>query len=367
MTPQPAIGVLLHALGGFAAGSFYSPLKLISGWAWESLWLVMGLGAWLAAPWFMAYWTIPRLGEVLLASPARALVWAAIFGALWGLGNLTFGLSVRYLGMGLGYAVALGFCMVFGTLIPPLYAGLFGSAADKTKLVNLVMTTPGQVVILGIAVCLAGIALCGWAGMRREWETQMALGHGAKNAFILGKGFLVATASGILSACFAFGLAAGKPIAQTAHRLGAAEVFSNNATLVVILIGGLLSNAAWCLFLNLRNRTFRDYVGGHIPGQVLNYGLALIAGIVWYFQFFFYGMGTTKLGPQYDFSSWSIHMAFIIVFSNLWGIAFQEWRGTRFLTQILVLTAIVVLILSTGIIGYGNYLDLLLQKSAAGS
>ena len=359
MTPQPAIGVVLHALGGFAAGSFYSPLKLIRRWSWESLWLVMGLGAWLIAPWVAAYWTIPRVIEVLWASPISALFWAAFFGALWGLGNLTFGLSVRYLGMGLGYAVALGFCMVFGTLTPPLYSGLFGSAADRTKLVNLVVTTPGQVVLLGIAVCLAGIALCGWAGMRRERET---LGSKEKNTFALGKGFLVATVSGILSACFAFGLAAGKPIAETARHLGAAEIFSNNASLVVILIGGLVSNAAWCLFLNAKNRTFRDYVCGHALGQVVNYGLALFAGIVWYLQFFFYGMGTIKLGPQYDFSSWSIHMAFIIVFSNLWGIVFREWRETRVFTQILVVTAIVVLIISTGVIGYGNYLDLLLQK-----
>jgi len=367
MTPQPAIGVVLHALGGFAAGSFYSPLKLIRRWSWESLWLVMGLGAWLIAPWVAAYWTIPRLDEVLWASPISALFWAAFFGALWGLGNLTFGLSVRYLGMGLGYAVALGFCMVFGTLIPPVYSGLFGSAADRTKLVNLVTTTPGQVVLLGIAVCLAGIALCGWAGMRRERETRRKSGDDEGNMFALGKGFLVATVSGILSACFAFGLAAGKPIAETAHHLGAAEIFSNNASLVVILIGGLVSNAVWCLFLNAKNRTFRDYVCGRTLGQIVNYVLALFAGIVWYLQFFFYGMGTIKLGPQYDFSSWSIHMAFIIVFSNLWGIVFEEWRETRLFTQILVVIAIVVLIISTGVIGYGNYLDLLLQKSAVRS
>ncbi len=364
MTPQPAIGVLLHAVGGFAAGSFYSPLKLIRRWSWESLWLVMGLGAWLIAPWVAAYWTIPNLFEVLRASPMAVLFWAAFFGALWGLGNLTFGLAVRYLGMGLGYAVALGFCMVFGTLIPPVYAGVFGSVADREKLVNLFVTTPGQVVLLGIAVCLGGIALCGWAGLRREQETGKDLDPKETPRFALGKGFAVATVSGILSACFAFGLAAGKPIAQTAHNLGAAEVFSNNASLVVILVGGLISNAVWCLMLNVKNRTFGDYVCGRFSAQLFNYGLALLGGIVWYLQFFFYGMGTTKLGPQYDFSSWSIHMAFIIVFSNLWGIVFKEWHHARFITKILVFSAIVVLIASTGIIGYGNYLDLLLRKSA---
>lgn len=278
-----------------------------------------------------------------------------IFGALWGLGNLTFGLSVRYLGMGLGYAVALGFCMSFGTLLPPIYTGLFGTQADAEKLRSLLTTPSGHVVLLGIGVCLAGIALCGLAGFRRDRE-QQALVRDASQGFRLGRGFLVATLAGILSACFAFGLAAGKPIAQLAAGYGAREIFSNNATLVVILIGGLASNVVWCLFLNFRNKTFSDYVTGPISLRIANSLFCLISGITWYLQFFFYGMGTTKLGPQYDFSSWSIHMAFIIVFSSLWGLLFQEWKGTRWATRVLVLLAILVLLVSTATIGYGNYL-----------
>lgn len=345
--PASFLGVLLHAIGGFAAGSFYAPLKLVRGWAWESFWLVMGLAAWLIAPWVAAFLTTPRLIEVLLASPPRAAGLCILFGLLWGLGNLTFGLSVRYLGMALGFAVALGFCMVFGTLIPPLAAGRLGT---------ILQSVSGQIILGGVATCLAGIGLCGLAGMRKEGELTESQKRETVGEFALGKGFAVATLSGILSACFAFGLSAGKPIAALAVSHGAQPLYSNNAVLVVILIGGLASNVIWCLILNTRNGSFRDYVTGPVGGQLRNYGFAALGGVIWYGQFFFYGMGTTKLGEQYDFSSWSIHMAFIIVFSNLWGIYYREWRGTSRNTKALVAAGILTLIASTMVIGYGNYL-----------
>ncbi|MBL7040884.1 MAG: L-rhamnose/proton symporter RhaT [Pirellulaceae bacterium] len=378
MTPNPFLGVFLHAIGGFAAGSFYAPLKQVKRWAWESYWLVMGLAAWLAAPWIVALITatplvqwlrddpwhalshiagsVVHLTRMLHASPDRSIQLCILFGLLWGLGNLTFGLSVRYLGMALGYSVALGFCMVFGTLVPPIYDGLTGTAADWQRLVVLFTLTPGQTTLAGVGVCLAGIGLCGLAGMCKEKELSDEQKKEAVQEFALGKGFAVATISGILSACFAFGLAAGKPIADVAVKSGTEPLFSNNPVLVVILIGGFFSNAVWCLILNARNRSFKDYVTGPATQQVRNYFLAALAGVIWYGQFFFYGMGTTKLGEEYGFSSWSIHMAFIIVFSSLWGIAFREWRGTSGKTKTLVWVGILTLIASTMVIGYGNYL-----------
>ena len=356
MTPNPFLGILLHAIGGFSAGSFYAPLKKVKRWAWESFWLVMGLAAWLAAPWIVAWLTTPNLLSVLAESPGRVWGLCTLFGLLWGMGNLTFGLSVRYLGMALGYAVALGFCMTFGTLIPPLYNGFFGSEDDWAKLVAIFTTAPGLTVLAGVALCLAGIAACGLAGIRKESELTDEQKRNAVEEFSLGKGFAVATVSGVLSACFAFGLAAGKPIAEIATAMGTEPVFSNNAVLVVILIGGFASNAIWCLLLNVKNRSFGDYVTGPIREQLRNYSLSALGGVIWYGQFFFYGMGTTKLGDKYDFSSWSIHMAFIIVFSNLWGIVFHEWRGTSRRTKMLVWGGILTLTAATLVIGFGNYL-----------
>ena len=347
MTSNPALGVLLHAIGGFAAGSFYAPLKKVQQWSWESFWLVMGLAAWLAAPWGVALITTADLFGVLAASPARTWASCLLFGLLWGLGNLTFGLSVRYLGMALGYSVALGFCMTFGTLVPPIAQG---------ELTAILGTTSGIVILGGVILCLAGIGLCGSAGISKEGELTDEQKEAAVREFDLGRGFTVAAMAGILSACFAFGLAAGKPIAELSIAHGTTPIYSNNAVLVVILIGGFASNATWCLMLNFRNGSFADYVSGPAAQQLRNYFLSGLGGVIWYAQFFFYGMGTTKLGEKYDFSSWSIHMAFIIVFSNLWGIAFREWRGTSGKTKTLVWAGILTLSVSTIVIGCGNYL-----------
>jgi L-rhamnose-H+ transport protein len=361
MNQNSVMGIVLHAVGGLAAGSFYAPLKRVRLWAWESMWLVMGLAAWLISPWVAGFLTTPRLLEILGNCSATAAGWAIFFGLLWGAGNLTFGLSVRYLGMALGYAMALGSCMIFGTLLPPIFEDTLGS---------IVATRSGQVILGGVATCALGIGLCGLAGMRREREltarsaaaaTESSDGHGAPSAgaraeFSFFKGAIVAGLAGLLSACFAFGLSAGKPIAEQSQQMGTDPLYANNAVLVLILIGGFISNASWCIALNLRNRSFRDYTAGPASTQTFNYTMAMLGGFIWYLQFFFYGMGTTKLGEDYDFSSWSIHMAFIIVFSNLWGLYFREWAGSSRQTKLTVWAGIFTLIASTVVIGWGNYL-----------
>jgi len=337
----------LHAIGGFAAGSFYAPLKKVKRWAWESYWMISGLAAWLATPWIVALITIPDLFRVLGESPTKNLGLAYLFGLLWGIGGLTFGLTMRYLGMALGMAVALGFCMTFGTLVPPIFEGRIG---------EIVSSASGLIILGGVVNCSLGIGICGLAGIRKESELTDEQKKETIAEFQLGKGFVVATVSGILSSCFAYGLSAGGGIAEVAVLHGANPLFSNNASLVVILAGGLTTNLIWCLILNARNKTFGDYLNGSPLSQAFNYFMSALGGVIWFGQFFFYGMGTTTLGDSYDFSSWSIHMAFIIVFSNLWGLYFHEWRGTGRLTKLLVWVGILTLIASTIVIGYGNYL-----------
>ena len=178
MNPNPFLGVFLHALGGFAAGSFYIPYKGVRKWAWESYWLVGGVFSWIIAPWVAAAITCPDLLSVLRSAPPRNLFWTYFFGVLWGVGGLTFGLSMRYLGMSLGYALSLGFCAMFGTMIPPLFSAKFvralmgkASVGDLADIVsrNFAATfssSSGIIVLAGILVCLAGIAVCGRAGMR---------------------------------------------------------------------------------------------------------------------------------------------------------------------------------------------------------
>ena len=338
------IGIILHALGGFAAGSFYLPLKKIKNWSWESGWIVNGFFSWILAPLVVALWTVPDLFGTIFGTAPVTLFWTFAFGVLWGIGGLTFGLSVRYLGMSLGYAVVLGFCAAFGTLIPAIYDGL---------IITLLTTGPGWVVLSGIGICLAGIGVCGYAGHLKE--LALTAEEERQQEFKLGRGLLVAGFSGVMSACMAFALAAGKPIAENASTLGTKPLWVNSAILVVILIGGFVTNAVWCGYLIRSNGSWNDYTKTDAP-LIKNYSLAAIAGVTWYLQFMFYGMGTTKMG-YYDFTSWTLHMSFIIIASNLWSLYLKEWKGSGRKAIGTLVTGILVITLSTVFIGLGNYLQ----------
>lgn len=346
MSPNPFLGVFLHAIGGLAAGSFYIPFKKVRSWSWETYWLTGGFFSWMIAPWVVSLLVCPKLLTVLTTAPPSSLFWSFFFGILWGVGGLTFGLSMRYLGMSLGYALALGFCAFFGFIVPPIFDG---------KFVDMARALSGQVVLLGTLVCLVGIAVCGKAGVRKESELSADAKKATITEFNFRKGVWVAIFAGLMSACMAFAITAGKPMAELAVKLGTPVIWSKSPAYIVIFAGGFLTNLVWCVFLHIKNRSAKDYVKAPDASLVRNYIFSALAGIIWYCQFMFFGMGQTQMG-KYDFSSWTIHMAFIIVFSNLWGIYFKEWKGSSKLTHRVVLAGIVVLCLSTVVIGYGTYL-----------
>ena len=348
MDANPPLGVMLHAIGGLAAASFYIPYKRVGGWSWETYWLVGGVFSWILAPWAFSLTILPQTVDILRDASQTTLFWTFLFGVLWGVGGLTFGLTMRYLGIALGYAIALGLCAAFGTLMPPLFAGELAAIASRGA---------GQVVLLGVLVCLAGIAVSGRAGVRKEGELTDEAKRAVVAEFSLGRGMAVAVVCGVMSASMAYGIAAGKPIAEAALRHGAPTLWQNLPVLIVILTGGFLTNFLWCVFLAARNRSAGDYLRAGVP-HGLNYLLCAVAGVTWYLQFFFYSMGTTRMG-RYDFSSWTLHMASIIIFSTLWGISLREWKGTSPRTQQLVAAGLGLLVASTVVVGYGNYLAVL--------
>ncbi|VGO14012.1 L-rhamnose-proton symporter [Pontiella desulfatans] len=339
-----ALGVFLHAVGGFAAGSFYLPLKKVREWSWESGWLVNGFFSWIIAPIVMALLTVPELFGAILSAPPAALGWTFLFGLLWGIGGLTFGLSVRYLGMSLGYGVALGFCAAFGTLVPAIYDG---------SIIRLLTTGPGWVVLSGILVCLIGIGICGYAGHLKE--SALTKEEEDKQDFHLGRGLLVAGFAGLMSACMAFAFAAGKPIAEAAAVSGTGALWVNNAALVVILLGGFTTNAVWCGYLLRSKGSWKDFADNGAP-RTKNFSFAALAGVTWYLQFMFYGMGSTKMG-EYDFTSWTLHMSFVIMASNLWSLYLKEWEGTGRKTIGTLVAGILVIAFSTVLIGLGNWMQ----------
>jgi len=341
VTPDPFLGVVLHAVGGLAAASFYIPYKRVAKWEWETYWLAGGFFSWILAPWVAALVLVPETLRILAAVPFETLLWTWLFGVLWGIGGLTFGLTMRYLGIALGYAIALGLCAAFGTLVPPLFRG---------ELLDIVGSSSGRVVLLGVGVCLAGIAVSGKAGFRKEKEMPDAEKKETVAEFDLIKGFAVAVFAGVMSAAMAYGFAAGKPIGELAVQEGVRPLWQNLPVLVVVLLGGFTTNFVWCMHRILAKRKLRDYVRRRADGMTVplaaNWILCALAGITWYLQFFFYGMGTSKMGA-YDFSSWTIHMASIIVFSTLWGIALREWKGTSRRTHLWIACGLAALVLST--------------------
>lgn len=354
-------GIIFHFIGGFASGSFYIPYKKVREWSWESYWIVGGLFSWLIIPPLAAWITVPHFSDIISGTSSSTFWWTYFWGILWGIGGLMYGLGVRYLGMSLGNSVLLGFTSAFGALVPSIYYNIV-HAPGKTTFNELLTTSWGKIVLAGVALCLVGIYICGRAGMMKEKELPEEKKKESVKEFNLVKGLIVCTISGILSACFNYGIEAGGPMAEAANGAWLAAhpgettkfLYQNNATYVVLLWGGLTTNFIWCMFLNAKNKSFGDYSNKKTP-LAKNYFFSALAGTIWFLQFFFYGMGESRLGN--GASSWILHMAFIILVANLWGIALKEWSGVSKRTRLTIALGIIAIFLSVCLVGYGNSLN----------
>ncbi|WAC47647.1 L-rhamnose/proton symporter RhaT [Asticcacaulis sp. SL142] len=351
--PNPILGVLFHWIGGFASASFYVPYRRVRGWSWEIYWLIGGLFSWVFAPWIFASLQTKDLLGVLSAAPADIWGLCVMFGLLWGMGGLTYGLTMRYLGLGLGTAIALSLCAFFGTLMPPIVDGSFFT--------EILPTTHGQIVLFGLFLCLAGICVIGMGGASKNNDLTEEKRREVLKEFDLKKGIWVAVFCGLMSSCFAYGLASGAPVQKLSAAAGTDPLFVGLPVLCMVLLGGALTNIVWCGYLILKNKTAGEVTQTHVredgtrPKIGLNYLLCALAGTTWYFQFFFYTMGESQMG-SYGFSSWTLHMASIIIFSSLWGFALKEWKGSSRKTLTYVFAGLLLLIASTVVIGYGNYI-----------
>ena len=383
MGANPLLGVIFHWIGGFASATNFIPFRGIKRWSWEIYWLIQGFAAWIVAPMVLAGLLVPHLFPILhqaYRQEPKQVSLALLFGLLWGVGGLTFGLAIRYLGIALGYAIALGLCAAFGTVVPPIARGQFGAILHAHS---------GQIILLGVVVCLLGVAVNGAAGVSKDRETTPEEKiEAGETDFNFTKGVSIAILAGFMSSFFAFGLDAGKPIGEIAKlqlaASGKSDLWQDLPILIVVLWGGFITNFIWSVILIVKNGSAKQFLGepginpmraAPVSGNtmadfdptdpeyseklsgatlVLNYIFAAMAGVIWYFQFFFYSMGQTRMG-QYGFSGWTLHMASIIIFATLWGIALKEWKGTTMRTKLLVTAGLVLLIGSTVIVGYGNY------------
>jgi L-rhamnose-H+ transport protein len=345
VSPNPLLGVGFHAIGALFAATCYTPQKKVKGWSWQSYWIIQAMFCWLLLPIVGAFLTIPDLMAVLREAPHDAMVKSFVLGAFYGIGGTAFGISIRYIGFSLTYAIAVGLSSVLGTLIPPLVNG---------TLMDVLHKNGAEWVIGGIIVGAIGIACAGWAGRLKETDLTA---QNAKGQFSLSKGLLLSLLAGVLSAVYGFALAAGEPIANVASLHGAG-VFRGNVVYIFSNSGAFLTTAIYCLWLHMRHKTLGELVelpaGPEKASLPMNFSLAVLTGFLWYGQFFFYNLGHVRLGEKFAFTSWAIHMIMLVLFSNLVGLLLLEWSGCRRITRSMLGIALLVLITAVLLLTYGN-------------
>lgn len=330
------IGLLIIALGSFGQSSSYVPINRVREWSWENFWMVQGIFAWLLFPLLGALIAVPEGSSLFALLGHGGALRAIVYGALWGVGGLTFGLSMRYLGVALGQSISLGTCSAFGTLLPALFAG--------TDLLH----GPGLILLVGVGITLAGIAVIGYAGSLRAATMSDEEKRAAIRDFALTKGLVVALLAGVMSACFALGLDAGAPIRAAAAAQGVAPLFAGLPVILLVTTGGFVTNAAYCLYQNVRNHTAGEYLRVSRSTLVNNLLFCALAGVLWYSQFFGLETGKSFLSgsPVLTAFSWSILMSLNVLFSNLWGLLLKEWKGSSARTLATLTAGLVLLLFS---------------------
>ena len=327
------IGLLIIAVGAFCQSSCYVPINKIKKWSWESYWLIQGVFAWLIFPFLGAWLSVPEghtLGELfaLMGANPKATWLTILFGALWGVGGLTFGLAMRYLGVALGQSIGLGLCSGLGAILGPV---LTGQAASLT-----------MAVIIGVIVTIVGIAIIGVAGAMKAASLPEEERKKAVKDFNFGKGLVIAVICGLMSACFNIGLSFGQDIFIE----GSKEIFKTLPATLLVTFGGFITNAVYCLYQNAKNKTFSDYKQGNL--WLNNALFCCLGGLLWYSQFFGLSLGKGFLvaSPVLLTFSWCILMSLNVIFSNVWGIILKEWKGCSKKTIAVLLGGLAVLIFS---------------------
>jgi L-rhamnose-H+ transport protein len=354
---NPLLGVAMHAVGATFAATCYTPEKKVKGWSWQSYWLTQASFCWLWLPIIGAALTIPDLPAVLREAPREAMWRSFLLGAAYGIGGTAFGISIRYIGFSLTYAIAVGLSSILGTLIPPLVKMLRTLPLPLVKdAIEAAFHQAGAGwIVMGIVAGTLGIATAGWAG--RLKERDLAAQH-VSGQFLLARGLMLSLLAGVLSAVYGFALAEGEPIADVASAHGAG-VWRGNVTYIFSNSGAFLTTSIYCLYLHARHKTFGELVrlpAGRAGASLgMNWAMALVTGLFWYGQFFFYNLGHVRMG-RYEFTSWAIHMIMLVLISNLVGILFREWRQARRPTRRTIAAALLVLIAAVLALTYGNYL-----------
>lgn len=335
-------GIFFHSVGAAGASLCYTPQKKVQGWSWQTYWLAQAAICWFLLPLFVAWLTIPHLFQVLQEAPSSAMWSSFLYGMAYGIGGTAFGMAIRYVGYSLTYAIAVGISCVVGTLLPPIINGTLSTTLQGVG---------SSFIISGILMGASGIAVCGIAGRSKEKDLEKQ--DATSTEFSLAKGLPLCIVAGILSALYGFSISEGAPIVEVAAKYGAGD-FKINVVYIFSNTGAFVTTLLYCSYLHAKNKTFAEYTSS-AKGLGINYIMALFTGVLWYFQFFFYGLGHVNLG-KYEFSSWAIHMILLVLFSTVAGVAMKEWKMATHKTFNWLITALIILVAAVLFLTYGNYL-----------
>jgi L-rhamnose-H+ transport protein len=333
-------GIGWHMVGAASAASFYAPIEKVKRWSWETTWAVAGIFSWVLLPISVSYLLLPHFAAFYESIPSGVLLRMALFGAMWGVGNVSYGLTMRYLGMSLGIGVAIGVTLVVGTLIPPLLNGQAGLLFE---------TKNGLLTMAGVAVALVGVAIVSYAGHMKEMELK----SGGPTEFNVMLGLALAVMCGIFSSGMSFAMNAAKPMQAAALQAGVNPLYSALPSYVFIMGGGALVNFAYC-FVRLgmvKKISLREDLRqtGSTIGR--NAALAATGGIMWYLQFFFYAWGAANIPEHLSYVNWMLHMSGYVLFGGIVGLALGEWAGVSSRSKRLLWAGIVVIIAAANLVG----------------
>ncbi|MEW7312718.1 L-rhamnose/proton symporter RhaT [Buttiauxella gaviniae] len=335
------MGIIWHLVGAASAACFYAPFKKVQRWSWETMWAIGGFVSWIILPWLVSYILLPDFWAYYGSFNASTLLPVFLFGAMWGIGNINYGLTMRYLGMSMGIGIAIGITLIVGTLMTPIIAGKFDV---------LIGTPGGRMTLLGVLVALIGVAIVTRAGQLKE--RQMGI---KAEEFNLKKGLTLAVMCGIFSAGMSFAMDAAKPMHEAAAALGVDPLYVALPSYVIIMGGGAVINLGYCFIrlAKLQNLSVKADFSLAKPLIITNVLFSALAGLMWYLQFFFYAWGHAKIPAQYDYMSWMLHMSFYVLCGGLVGLIMKEWKaaGTRPVGVLSV--GCVVIIIAANIVGLG--------------
>ncbi|MEC3907857.1 L-rhamnose/proton symporter RhaT [Tamlana sp. 2201CG12-4] len=348
MASNPILGTLLHAIGGVSASTCYLPFEKVKKWSWNSYWLVQASFAWLVFPLIVGYLTIPNLWGVYEEASNSVIINTIVLGAVYGFGGMAFGYAIKYIGFSLTYTIAIGLSAVLGTIVPLIIHGTLMEQFTKSG---------GLVVLFGLLLALFGVAICGCAGYKKDNDLKLAKA-GNLGSFNLKKGLMLAVFAGVFSSIFGISLELGAPVAEIAGKYGAGH-FEGNANLLLSTLGAFITNFVWFTVASIRQKTIGELVAIKTLGVSIwfrNLFLSILTGGLWYFQFFFYGLGHINMG-KFKFVSWAVHMSMLIFFSYLVGVLMKEWKEVGKSTYTTLVLGLLILVISFVVITYGGMVE----------